>query len=96
MRLEVVNVRELARATSGLMDEVEAGRACFLVTRRGRPVAAITPIDHEAFEDFVLAHAPAFVRQRPEADRDLVEGRTMSLTRFMEQLKAEEMQAESG
>jgi prevent-host-death family protein len=89
-RFELLNMRELARGTSGIIDEVECEHACFVITRRGHPVAALTPIDEESLEDFILAQAPEFVRSRRQAERELAQGRTSSLSDFLEELESTE------
>lgn len=85
--IEVVNVRELARNTGRVLEEVEGG-AYLLITRKGRPVATVTPISKEALEDFVLAHAPEFVQSLAEADREIAAGRTISLSDFERELRS--------
>jgi len=80
----LLNVRDLARGTSGIIDEVERAHACFVITRHGTPVATLTPIDPEALEDFVLSQAPEFVRSRRRAERELAQGKTVSLSNFLE------------
>jgi len=86
----LLNVRELARGTSGIIDEVEREHACFVITRHGHPVAALTPIDEEALEDFVLAQAPEFIRSRRRAERELAQGKTASLSNLLEDLESAE------
>lgn len=53
-----VNVRELARNTSKVIDHVTRLKRAALVTRGGLPVAAIIPIDADALDDWILANAP--------------------------------------
>jgi prevent-host-death family protein len=78
----VVNVRELAREPSKVIDEVEQGTT-FLLTRRGVPVATVTPIDQDALESFILANAPEFVASMREADAALAAGETVSLSEYL-------------
>lgn len=74
-----VNVRELARNTSKVIDEVERRHRPTLVTRGGRPVAALVPIDPDALEDWILANAPEFVKGMRRADEELRRGETVSI-----------------
>lgn len=83
--VEVVNVRELARNTSRVLEGVEEG-AFVLVTRNGKPVATVTPISPDALDDFVLAHAPEFVQSREEAEQEITSDRTASLADFAKEL----------
>jgi prevent-host-death family protein len=73
--LTTISIRDLARRPSQVVDEVLRSGNPAIITRRGRPVSAIVPIDPEALEDFVLAHAPAFVRSMRAAEADLRTGR---------------------
>jgi prevent-host-death family protein len=77
--MAVVNMRELSRRTSRVVDEVRSRKRPTLVTRGGRPVAALVPVDPTALEDWVLATAPEFVAGMRAADRELRGGRTASL-----------------
>ena len=80
---DTVSVSRLSGHASQVIREVaETGRATF-VTRRGRPVAVIAPIDTDGADgllDHVLANAPEYVTSMRQADEDLAAGRTSSLT----------------
>jgi antitoxin (DNA-binding transcriptional repressor) of toxin-antitoxin stability system len=65
---------------------VEHTRRPELVTKRGRPVAALVPIDADELEDLVLEVVPSFVRSMHEADRDLRAGRTRPAADFFKEL----------
>ncbi|MEO7804853.1 MAG: type II toxin-antitoxin system prevent-host-death family antitoxin [Actinomycetota bacterium] len=87
--VEVVNVRELSRQTSRVLDQVEGG-GVVLVTKNGRPVATVTPISAEALEDFVLAQAPMFVEAMDEAERDLEAGNTTNLDALIDEFSSDQ------
>jgi prevent-host-death family protein len=69
-----VNVRELARNTSKVIDDVAKRHRPTLVTRGGRPVAAVVPINADALEDWILANFPEFVDGMRLADEELKSG----------------------
>jgi prevent-host-death family protein len=77
--MATVNIRELARNTSKVIDDVARRHRATLVTRSGRPVAAVIPIDSEALEDWILANAPEFVEGMRLADEEMKRGETVSL-----------------
>lgn len=81
--MPVINVRELARSTSSVISAVSRTRRPTLVTRGGKPVVALVPLDSDDLEDWILANAPEFVRSRAEAEADLREGRVMSLETYL-------------
>ena len=76
--MATVNVRELARNTSRVIDDVSKRRRPTLVTRAGRPVVAVVPIDASALEDWILANAPEFVEGMRLADDEMRRGETLS------------------
>jgi antitoxin (DNA-binding transcriptional repressor) of toxin-antitoxin stability system len=61
MLMSTIGVRDLAKHTSAIINEIEQTREPALITRRGHPVAYILAVDSDEFENFVLAHAPEFV-----------------------------------
>ncbi len=81
--MPLVNVRELSRRTGVVISTVQRTKRPMLVTRAGRPVAAVVPVDPSALEDWILAHAPEFVSSMAEAERDLKRGRTVSIAELM-------------
>jgi prevent-host-death family protein len=85
-----VSIRELSRNPSRVVDEVTKTGRPALVTKNGRTVAALVPIDEEDLEDFVLSNAPEFVRGYREADEDLRLGRTRDAFEFLRELGGEE------
>ena len=73
--MATISIRDLGRRPSQVVDEVVRTGRPAIVTRHGRPVTAMVVIDPDALEDFVLAHAPEFVRATRAADADLRAGR---------------------
>lgn len=69
-----VSIRELSRSAGTILRSLSAAGRPAVVTDRGRPVGLLFPTDPDEFEDFVLEHAPEFVRARAAAADDLREG----------------------
>jgi antitoxin (DNA-binding transcriptional repressor) of toxin-antitoxin stability system len=61
-----------------------------VVTKHGRPVAAIVALDEEGLEDLVLAHAPEFVLAMGAAEKEDAEGETKPLGDVLDEIDAEE------
>lgn len=76
--MTTISIRELSRRPSRVVDEVVRTGRPAIITRHGRPVTAMVAVDPDELEDFVLAHAPEFVRSRRAADADLRAGRARS------------------
>jgi prevent-host-death family protein len=88
--VSTIGVRELAKHTSAVINDIEQGKEPVLVTRRGRPVVYMLPVDSEEFEDFVIAHAPQFVEGMARANAELAAGETVSLASIRDELEADE------
>lgn len=52
--MATVNIRELGRNPSKVVDDVTSTGRPALVTKNGRPVAAVVPIDENALLDWIL------------------------------------------
>jgi PHD/YefM family antitoxin component YafN of YafNO toxin-antitoxin module len=88
--MSTIGVRELARHASSIINDIEQNKEPALVTRRGRPVIYMLPVDSEEFEDFVLAHAPQFVDGMAAANAELAAGETVSLADVRAGLEADQ------
>lgn len=90
--MSVVNIKELGRSASAVVAAVVDTRRPAVITRSGRPVAALVPLDADAaatlLEDWALAHAPEFARSRAAADRDSAGGRTVEAGAFFRAQRA--------
>jgi prevent-host-death family protein len=73
--MPTISIRDLGRRPSQVIDEVVRTGRPAIVTRHGRPVTAMVAIDPDELEDYVLAHAPEFVRSTRGADADFRAGR---------------------
>jgi prevent-host-death family protein len=73
--MDVVGIQELSRRTGDVVEEVERGGRPALVTRNGKPVAVLFPLDEDALEDFILENAPEFVASIADGEADLRAGR---------------------
>ena len=78
-----ITVRDLAHRTREVLREVERDRRKILVTSNGRPVAALVPIDEEELLDRALE---ALVPSEEQVTKEIVEGKTESLARVVEEL----------
>jgi len=78
--METVTVREVRLR----FHKVLGKRHPTLVTKRHKPVAALIPLNSDAdVEDFILANSPRIGRLLRAAERDLTQGRTVSLEAYL-------------
>lgn len=78
-----VGIRELAKNASRIVEQVEGTRQPVLITRRGKPIAALVVIDQDALEDFILANVSEFIGDMARADDALASGDTRTLEDVM-------------
>jgi prevent-host-death family protein len=87
--MATVSMRDLARRAGEVVDEVARSGRPALVTRHGRPVAALIRVREEDLEDFILANAPEFGQSLREADEEAKRGDTVPWEQVREELAAE-------
>ena len=69
-----VGIRELANNASAVVDEVARSGRPALVTKNGKPVAALVAVDEEDLLDYVLENSPEFVRSISLAQAEIERG----------------------
>jgi prevent-host-death family protein len=88
--MAVVSIRALLRDAGAVFEGVERDQEPVLITRRGRPVAALVPVDPERAEAMLLSSVPEFVESRNRAENARAEGRTTPLEGVLRELDAED------
>jgi antitoxin (DNA-binding transcriptional repressor) of toxin-antitoxin stability system len=83
-----VSVRTLLRDASTVFGSLERDGEPILITRRGRPVAALVPVDPEQADAMILSAAPAMIESRRQAETARAEGRTTPLADVLTRLDA--------
>lgn len=76
--MAIVSVRELRDRATKILRQVEEGETT-IVTRRGEPIAAITPFTRDDLEDWLLAHGEVFKRRIEAAMERMDRGRGIPL-----------------
>ena len=66
--MKFVAMRELRNDTSKLLDQL--AKEDVVVTRNGKPAAALVYLNENLLEDFVLAHHPTFLSEVEAARRE--------------------------
>ena len=82
-----IGIRDLSRNASHVIDQVSSTGSPMIVTKHGRPVAAVVAIDADALEDFVLATAPEYVADQRAADRDLAADRARPAAEVIDRIR---------
>jgi prevent-host-death family protein len=80
--VKVANTVELKNRTNRLLRQVMQGDPV-IITYRGKPAAALTPLSEDDLEDFVLEHSPRIRRLIARAEADRKAGRVVSLDEYL-------------
>ena len=86
----LLGIRAFSRRVSREIESVIETGEPLVLTKHGRPVAAVVPIDENSLEDFVIAHAPEFTAAMKAADVELARGETKPLSETLDEIEAEE------
>lgn len=88
--MAVATVRALLREAATIFEGIERTREPVLITRNGRPIAALVPVDPDQAESMVLSSMPEFIASRRDAESASAEGRTTPLETVLQALDAQE------
>jgi antitoxin (DNA-binding transcriptional repressor) of toxin-antitoxin stability system len=86
--MAIISMRELSREPRKVLEALESlddAEAC-LITRHGKPLAALVPVGDADAEEFLIAASPELAQSRRDADQALAAGNTVSLSEFAERL----------
>ena len=83
--MPIISIRDLTRDSRAVFEALEANPdgPPHIITRNGKPIAVLVPIDESQVETLLLSAAPGLVRQRDAAAHATAEGRTTSLEDFL-------------
>lgn len=83
-----VSMRDLQRNAAQVIDDATDSGKPAVVTRNGKPVAILTAVDEEAFEDFLLARMPSLDADVREALEDADQGLTRKAGQVIADIRA--------
>jgi prevent-host-death family protein len=86
----MTGIREFARNVSRYVERVETTGRPLVLTRHGKPVAALIAVEAGDLEDFILAHAPDLAASLRGANRELAAGESQPLEQTLAELEAED------
>jgi prevent-host-death family protein len=85
----IIGVRELVRTSKDILARVVDQNEPFVITRHGKPVAALVPVDPADAERYILAAAPEMIRTRDQIAAEGGAGETRSLDEAARELGVE-------
>ena len=83
--MRVTNTVELKNKTNKILREVMKGNPV-IITYRGKPAASLTPLSEDDLEDFILENSPKIQKMIAEAQKDIREGKLISLNEYLTKL----------
>ncbi|MBI5967180.1 MAG: type II toxin-antitoxin system prevent-host-death family antitoxin [Deltaproteobacteria bacterium] len=83
--MRVANTVELKNKTNKILKEVMKGNPV-IITYRGKPAASLTALTEQDLEDFVLEHSPKIRKMIAEAEKDIQQGKVVSLEEYLAKL----------
>ncbi len=86
--MAIVKMRDLLRTPKPVFEELERSREPALLTRDGKPVAALFPVDSDQAYELAMAALPEFVQSRERAEHARGEGRTGTAAEFLRDFEA--------
>ena len=83
--MRFANTVELKNKTNEILKEVMKGKPV-IITFRGKPAASLSPLREEDIEDFVLESSPKVRKMIAEAEKDIQNGKFVSLDEYLANL----------
>jgi len=80
--MRFANTVELKNKTNEILKEVMKGKPV-IITFRGKPAASLSPLREEDIEDFVLESSPKVRKMIAEAEKDIQNGKFVSLDEYL-------------
>ena len=80
--MKMANTVELKNKTNELLRRVVSGEPV-IITLKGKPAAAITPLTEDGLEDFIIENSSTIRKKIAKAEEDLKKGRVLSLDDYL-------------
>lgn len=93
--MPVVGLRQLSRETREVVEQLEADGEPVVVTRHGRPIAALTPLTDQQAAAVALAVVPELVASRERAAEAIAQGEGTPATELLAEFEIDDAVDES-
>ncbi len=71
--MKFIAMRELKANPSKVLDRLAEEKGGFVVTRNGKAAAALTYLDEDLLDDFIIANHPTLMKELEEARQEYLE-----------------------
>ena len=80
--MKIANTVELKNKANELLRKVISGEPV-IITLKGKPAAAITPLTEDGLEDFIIENSSSIRKKIAKAEEDIKAGRVVSLDDYL-------------
>ena len=80
--MKMANTVELKNKTNELLRRVVSGEPV-IITLKGKPAAAITPLTEEGLEDFIIENSTSIRKKIARTEADVSAGKVVSLDDYL-------------
>ncbi len=80
--MKIANTVELKNKANELLRTVASGEPV-IITIKGKPAAAITPLTEDGLEDFIIENSSYIQKKIARAEEDIKAGRVVSLDDYL-------------
>jgi prevent-host-death family protein len=88
--MPIVGLRELSKKTSDVIELLEEDGEPVLITRHGKPIAALTALTEKDVAAYALAVLPDHIQRREDATRAIAEGDGIPSDELLAEVEAED------
>lgn len=85
--MKFVNMRELQKDASGLVNLVEKGQDV-IITKRGKPAAVLYPLSEDEVEEYMIQFSPSIKKKIEEGLKDARAGRVTAISDLLKKGRA--------
>jgi prevent-host-death family protein len=86
LSMPIIGLRQLSRETADVVEQLQSNGEPVVVTRHGRPVAALITVDDSRIEDLLLSSTPSVIESAREAEGAVAAGTTKSLSEALAEM----------
>jgi prevent-host-death family protein len=88
--MPIVGLRQLSRETRDVIDQLQQDGEPVVITRHGKPIAALTAVTDEQAASVALAAVPEYVARREDAARAIAAGEGRPSSELLAEIEAED------
>ncbi len=88
--MAVIGLRELSREPKKVVEKLQSGEGPVIITKQGKPIAALVELTEENIAEYALAALPEFVERRERAREEIATGGGRPSSDVLAEVEAED------